>query len=323
MRIRDDVAFFQAVRTALSKRAASEGRTDEELDHAVRQIVSRAVAPEGVLDIFAAAGVDKPDVSILSEEFLAEVRGMQRRNLAVELLQKLLTGELATRRRKNVVQARSFADMIEQTIHRYRAGSGRRDAVRHCPRVRHDRPRQRHHRRDPARERPRQPAPARQVHPTQAWLPAPTSRPWPLTRCWNRQRSSLPAGLREPRSVHRPGGPPVHPRAQGPHGASGTEERGSGGGEADRATLDAPGGTSDDQAAGRGSGCGPRGNHGIVCRTEGRSEDRLQDRLQAGHRVLCDVPPASSGRRGRVLADLAVGPASCRAESVPGPSRSG
>ena len=119
MRIRDDVAFFQAVRTALSKRAASDGGTDEELDHAVRQIVSRAVAPDGVLDIFAAAGLDKPDVSILSEEFLAEVRGMQRRNLAVELLQKLLTGELATRRRKNVVQARSFADMLEQTLRRY------------------------------------------------------------------------------------------------------------------------------------------------------------------------------------------------------------
>ena len=80
---------------------------------------SRAVAPEGVLDIFAAAGLDKPDVSILSEEFLAEVRGMRRRNLAVELLQKLLAGELATRRRKNVVQARSFAEMLEQTIRRY------------------------------------------------------------------------------------------------------------------------------------------------------------------------------------------------------------
>ncbi len=119
IRIRDDVAFFQAVRTALSKRAASESRTDEELDHAVRQIVSRAVAPEGVLDIFAAAGLDKPDVSILSEEFLAEVRGMQHRNLAVELLQKLLAGELATRRRKNVVQARSFAEMLERTIRRY------------------------------------------------------------------------------------------------------------------------------------------------------------------------------------------------------------
>ena len=119
MRIRDDVAFFQAVRTVLSKRVAAEARTDEELDHAVRQIVSRAVAPEGVLDIFAAAGLDKPDVSILSEDFLADVRGMQRRNLAVELLQKLLTGELATRRRKNVAQARSFADMLDQTIRRY------------------------------------------------------------------------------------------------------------------------------------------------------------------------------------------------------------
>ena len=119
IRIRDDVAFFQAVRTALSKRAAAAARTGEELDHAVRQIVSRAVTPEGVLDIFAAAGLDKPDVSILSEEFLAEVRGMRRRNLAVELLQKLLAGELATRRRKNVVQARSFAEMLEQTIRRY------------------------------------------------------------------------------------------------------------------------------------------------------------------------------------------------------------
>ena len=119
MRIRDEVAFFQAVRAALSKRAASEGKSDEELDHAVRQIVSRAVASEGVLDIFAAAGIDKPEVSVLSEEFLAEVQGMRRRNLAVELLQKLLRGELAARRRKNIVQARSFAEMLEETIRRY------------------------------------------------------------------------------------------------------------------------------------------------------------------------------------------------------------
>ena len=118
-RIRDDVGFFQAVRSALSKRAAGETRPEEDLDLAVRQIVSRAVASEGVIDIFAAAGLDKPDISVLSEEFLAEVQGMPQRNLAVELLQKLLRGEVATRRRANVVQARSFADMLEQTLRRY------------------------------------------------------------------------------------------------------------------------------------------------------------------------------------------------------------
>src|SRR5690606_35561934 len=84
-------------------RAPADARPEEELDHAVRQIISRAVAPEGVVDIFAAAGLEKPDISILSDEFLAEVRGMPQRNLAVELLQKLLKGELKTRRRKNVV----------------------------------------------------------------------------------------------------------------------------------------------------------------------------------------------------------------------------
>ena len=119
MRIRDDVAFFQAVRSVLTKRSATEARPEEELEHAVRQIISRAVASEGVIDIFAAAGLEKPDISILSDEFLAEVRGMKRRNLAVELLQKLLKGELAARRRKNVVQARSFAEMLEETLRRY------------------------------------------------------------------------------------------------------------------------------------------------------------------------------------------------------------
>ena len=119
IRIRDDVAFFQAVQSVLAKRASADTRPKEELDHAVRQIISRAVASEGVIDIFAAAGLEKPDISILSDEFLAEVRGMPQRNLAVELLQKLLKGEVATRRRKNVVQARSFAQMLEQTLRRY------------------------------------------------------------------------------------------------------------------------------------------------------------------------------------------------------------
>jgi type I restriction enzyme R subunit len=119
LRIRDDVAFFQAVQAVLAKRAPGDARPEEDLDHAVRQIISRAVAPEGVVDIFAAAGLEKPDISILSEEFLAEVRGMPQKNLAVELLRKLLQGEVRTRQRQNVVQARSFAAMLEQTIRRY------------------------------------------------------------------------------------------------------------------------------------------------------------------------------------------------------------
>jgi len=119
LRIRDDVAFFQAVAVALAKRAPGVPRTEEELDHAIRQIISQAITPQGVVDIFAAAGLKKPDISILSDEFLAEVRGMPQRNLAVELLRKLLEGEIKTRRRKNLVQARSFAEMLEQTIRRY------------------------------------------------------------------------------------------------------------------------------------------------------------------------------------------------------------
>ncbi|MCC7080410.1 MAG: type I restriction endonuclease subunit R [Burkholderiales bacterium] len=119
LRIRDDVAFFQAVQAVLAKRAPADARPEEDIEQAVRQIISRAVAPEGVVDIFAAAGLQKPDISILSEQFLAEVRGMPQRNLAVELLQKLLKGELAVRRRRNVVQARSFAELLEQTLRRY------------------------------------------------------------------------------------------------------------------------------------------------------------------------------------------------------------
>ncbi|MBN2550272.1 MAG: DUF3387 domain-containing protein, partial [Anaerolineales bacterium] len=117
--IRDDVGFFQAVRVALAKADRAEGRDQEDLEYAIRQIVSRAVASEEVVDIFAAAGLKKPDISILSEAFLAEVRGMPQKNLAIELLRKLLLGEIKTRARKNVVQSRSFAEMLENAIRRY------------------------------------------------------------------------------------------------------------------------------------------------------------------------------------------------------------
>ena len=119
MRIRDDVNFFQTVRAAILKKAPSEQRTEEDLDSAIRQIVSRAVASEGVVDIFAEAGLRNPDISVLSDEFLAEVKGMAHRNVAVELLQKLIKGELSSRTRKNVIQARSFAGMLEDAIRRY------------------------------------------------------------------------------------------------------------------------------------------------------------------------------------------------------------
>ena len=119
IRIRDDVNFFQTVRAAFLKKAPSEKRTEEDLESAIRQIVSRAVASEGVVNIFAEAGLRNPDISVLSDDFLSEVREMPHRNLAVELLQKLIRGELSTRRRQNVIQARSFAGMLEDAIRRY------------------------------------------------------------------------------------------------------------------------------------------------------------------------------------------------------------
>ncbi len=119
LEIRDDVGFFQAVRAVLAKNTTGVKKTDEELDHAIRQIISNAMVSDEVIDIFEAAGLKKPDISILSDEFLADVKGMPQRNLAVELLRKLLSGEIKSRRRKNVVQARSFTEMLEESLRRY------------------------------------------------------------------------------------------------------------------------------------------------------------------------------------------------------------
>ncbi len=119
LEIRDDVAFFQAVKAVLTKSTGGGRRSPDEIEFAIRQIVSNAVSSDEVIDIFAAAGIKKPDISILSDEFLAEVRGMPQRNLAVELLRKLLEGEIKSRGRKNVVSARSFAELLESAIKKY------------------------------------------------------------------------------------------------------------------------------------------------------------------------------------------------------------
>ena len=117
--IRDDIGFFQAVRVALMKSSAQKAKSPDELDSAIRQIISRAVASDEVVDIFAAAGLKHPDISILDDKFLAEVRDMPQKNLAVELLRKLLNDELKMRQKKFLIQSRSFAEMLEQTVLKY------------------------------------------------------------------------------------------------------------------------------------------------------------------------------------------------------------
>jgi type I restriction enzyme R subunit len=119
LEIRDDVGFFQAVRSALAKSSVEGQKSADELNFAIRQLVTKAVTPDGVVDIFAMAGLKKPEISILSEEFLAEVQGMPQKNLAVELLRKLLNDEIKIRSRKNLVQSRSFADMLQKTVKSY------------------------------------------------------------------------------------------------------------------------------------------------------------------------------------------------------------
>jgi type I restriction enzyme R subunit len=121
LEIRDEVGFFQEIRAVLAKSiGGGDGKkSPEELELAVRQIVSRAISSDKVIDIFDAAGLKKPDISILSDEFLAEVQHLPQRNLAVELLQKLLNNELKIRSKKYLVQSRSFAEMLEATIRKY------------------------------------------------------------------------------------------------------------------------------------------------------------------------------------------------------------
>jgi type I restriction enzyme R subunit len=117
--IRDDVGFFQAVRARIIKSSPEHELQAEEVEQAIRQIISRAVASDEVIDIFKSAGLKKPDISILSDEFLADIQNMPQRNVAIELLRKLLNDEIKLRSRKNLVQSRSFAEMLERTIRSY------------------------------------------------------------------------------------------------------------------------------------------------------------------------------------------------------------
>ncbi len=118
--LRDDIAFFQAIKAALMKSSGSSTKTPEQLDAAVRQLVSGAITTDGqIIDVFTAAGLPRPDISILSEQFLAEVRGLKHKNVAAELLAKLLKDEIRVRSMRNLVQSRRFSELLQRTLNAY------------------------------------------------------------------------------------------------------------------------------------------------------------------------------------------------------------
>ncbi|MBI1785237.1 DUF3387 domain-containing protein, partial [Candidatus Sumerlaeota bacterium] len=118
--IRDDVSFFQTLQAALNKQTGGNRKTPEQIDAAIRQLVSKAITTEGqVIDVFTAAGLPKPDIGILSEHFLAEIRGLKHRNVAAELLEKLLKDELKTRAKRNLVQSQLFSEKLKKTLNAY------------------------------------------------------------------------------------------------------------------------------------------------------------------------------------------------------------
>jgi type I restriction enzyme R subunit len=117
--LRDDIAFFQAIKAQLAKTSGSQ-KSPDELDAAVRQLVSKAImAEEGIIDVFTAAGLKKPDIGILDDRFLAEVRGLKHKNVAAELLAKLLKDEIRLRSARNLVQSRQFSEMLRATLNAY------------------------------------------------------------------------------------------------------------------------------------------------------------------------------------------------------------
>jgi type I restriction enzyme, R subunit len=120
MDAKDEVGFFQAVKARLVKfDSSSESRSNEEIETTIRQVIDQALVSEKVIDVFDAAGIKKPDISILSDEFLAELKGYEHKNVAIEVLKKLLNDELKVRTKRNLVQSRSLMEMLESAIKRY------------------------------------------------------------------------------------------------------------------------------------------------------------------------------------------------------------
>lgn len=118
--IRDDLSFFQAIKARISKlRESVKKRSDEEVETAIRQIISDALISTEVIDIFEVAGIEKPEISILSDEFLAELKDMPRKNLALELLRRLLNDEIKKRASRNIIQSKKFSEMLSDAIKRY------------------------------------------------------------------------------------------------------------------------------------------------------------------------------------------------------------
>ena len=120
MDVKEEVAFFQAVKARLAKfDGTGSGKTDEEIETTIRQVIDKALVSEQVIDVFDAAGIKKPDISILSEEFLLELKGMEHKNVALEVLKKLLNDEIKTRSKKNLVKSKSLMEMLENSIKKY------------------------------------------------------------------------------------------------------------------------------------------------------------------------------------------------------------
>ncbi|MCD6579256.1 DUF3387 domain-containing protein, partial [bacterium] len=118
--VKDEIAFFQAVKSRLTKFDSTlSGRTDEEIETVIRQVIDKALVTEQVIDVFDAAGIKKPDISILSEEFLLEVKNMEHKNIALEVLKKLLNNEIKSRIKSNLVQSKSLMEMLENAIKKY------------------------------------------------------------------------------------------------------------------------------------------------------------------------------------------------------------